>query len=370
MCQTFAFVRVAYTLEQCWHDVPGGTARAALEVARELHASSELDLVGVSAYHHRPPAPAWVPPIPVRALPLPRLALYEAWHLARRPAVQRATGPVDVIHATGVAIPPHSAPLVVTVHDLAYVADPSQFTAKGRRFFAQALRLLRRDADLILCSSQATWGDCVAAGLPQRKLRLVPLGLRPVEVSPGDVTTTLARYGLERPFVLSVGTLEPRKNLPALIEAFSRLARPDVDLVLVGASGWHTEIEPLVRPLGSRARVLGFLPNADRDALYAGAAVFCYPSLFEGFGLPVLEAMGAGTPVVTSAGTATAEAAGEAGLLIDPRDVGAITEGLERVLGDPRLAAELGRAGRLRAAEFSWARTAELTRSAYQELIA
>jgi len=361
-------VRVAYTLEQCWHEVPGGTARAALEVARELHAGSRLDLIGVSARHRRPPAPSWVPPIAVRALPLPRLALYEAWHLARRPAVQLATGPVDVIHATGLAVPPRSAPLVVTVHDLAFIHDPSQFTAKGRRFFDQALRLIRRDADLVLVSSQATWRDCVAAGLPERKLRLVPLGVRGAEVDPGEVTTTLARYGLERPFVLSVGTLEPRKNLPALIDAFARIKRTDVDLVLVGASGWHTEIDELVRPLGTRVRVLGFLPNADRDALYSGAELFCYPSLFEGFGLPVLEAMAAGTPVVTSSGTATAEAAGTAGLLVDPRDRAAITDALDRVLGDEALAGDLRAAGREQAAGFSWTRTAELTLSAYEEL--
>lgn len=370
VCQTRCFVRVAYTLEQCWHEVPGGTARAALEVAVELRRSAQLDLIGVSALHRRPPPAPWVPPIPVEALPLPRLALYEAWHLARRPRVQRATGHVDVIHATGVAVPPRSAPLVVTVHDLAYLHDPSQFTAKGRRFFAQALRLLRRDADLVLCSSQATLQDCIAAGIPPHKLRLVPLGVRPAQVHPGDITTTLHRYGLERPFVLSVGTLEPRKNLPALIEAFGRVAarRDDVDLVLVGATGWHTQIDELVRPLGERARVLGFLPNADRDALYAGAALFCYPSLFEGFGLPVLEAMSAGTPVITSAGTATAEAAGDAGLLIEPKDTAAIATALERLLADPDLAAELAAAGRARAATFSWARTAELTLDAYREL--
>ncbi len=371
MCQHCGVVRVAYTLEQCWHEVPGGTARAALEVAAELSADagSGVDLVGVSALHRHAPDPPWVPPIPVRALPLPRLALYEAWHLLRRPAVQRATGPVDLVHATGVAVPPHSAPLVVTVHDLAYLHDPSQFTAKGRRFFDQALGLVRRDADLVLCSSEATLADCVAAGLPSRRLRLVPLGVRPVQVDPGEVTTTLARYGLERPFVLSVGTLEPRKNLPTLIEAFARIARTDVDLVLVGATGWHTEIDELVRPLGTRARVLGFLPNTDRDALYAGAAVFCYPSLFEGFGLPVLEAMAAGTPVVTSSGTATAEAAGDAGLLVDPRDVGAISAALDRVLGSEALASELAGAGRERAASFTWSRTAALTAEAYRELL-
>jgi glycosyltransferase involved in cell wall biosynthesis len=361
-------VRVAYTLEQCWHRVPGGTARAALEVARELRDHPQIGLVGVSARHRRPPPETWRPPLEVRQLPLPRLALYEAWHVARRPPVQRATGPVELVHATGVAVPPRSAPLVVTVHDLAYVHAPEQFTAKGRRFFRQALRLVRRDADLVLCSSQATLEDCRRAGIAEGRLRLVPLGVRSVDVSPDEVAAVRRRHGLVRPYVLSVGTREPRKNLPRLIEAFAGSEHRGADLVLVGAAGWHTEIGPLLAPLGDRARVLGFLPDTERDALYAGATVFCYPSLFEGFGLPVLEAMAAGAPVVTSTGTATAEAAGEAGLLADPRDVAAITAALDRVLGDQALAASLAAAGRQRAATFSWARTAALTASAYREL--
>src|SRR6478736_4944076 len=113
-------LRVAVTLEQCW--------RAVLESVRALQSHSDLDLVGVSARHAGPPPAAWTPTIPVAALPLPRLALYEAWHWLRRPPVERATGPVDVIHATGMAMPPASAPIVVTVHDLAFVRDPSQFT--------------------------------------------------------------------------------------------------------------------------------------------------------------------------------------------------------------------------------------------------
>ncbi|MGE0730913.1 MAG: glycosyltransferase family 4 protein [Acidimicrobiia bacterium] len=368
-------MRVAYTLEQCWHTVPGGTARAALDVADALvrHHRGEVELVGVSARHGGPPAAPWQPPIEVRALPLPRLALYEAWHVLRRPAVQRATGAVDVIHATGVAVPPASAPLVVTVHDLAYVHDPSQFTAKGRRFFTQALGLLRRDARLVLCSSQATLDDCLAVGLPADRLRLVPLGVRPRPRTAADTTGTAAadavrhRYGLRRPFVLSVGTLEPRKNLPRLLDAFGRLGRDDVELVLVGATGWHTAIDELVRPLGDRVRVLGFLPDADRDALYAACRLFCYPSLFEGFGLPVLEAMSAGAPVVTSAGTATAEAAGDAALLVDPHDVGAIAAALAKALDDDGLADELRAAGLTRAATFTWERTAALTAEAYRE---
>ena len=106
------------TFEQCWHRVPGGTALAAIDLARELHLDPELDVVGVAAWHRTLPAPPFRPPPPVQRLPLPRLALYEAWHVLRRPSVERATGPVHVIHATGLAMPPSTAPIVLTVHDL------------------------------------------------------------------------------------------------------------------------------------------------------------------------------------------------------------------------------------------------------------
>jgi glycosyltransferase involved in cell wall biosynthesis len=248
------------------------------------------------------------------------------------------------------------------------VRDPSQFTPKGRRFFAQALRLTRRDADLVLCSSEATRQDCLQAAIPAERLRLVPLGVDRPAVEPVEVGATLDRYGIEGRYVLSVGTHEPRKNLSTLIDAFRKLDRADVTLVLVGPAGWHVGLDELVRPVADRTRVLGFVPNADRDALYAGADAFCYPSLHEGFGLPVLEAMAQGTPVVTSAGTATEEAAGDAGIIVDPLDAGAIADALAQVLDDPALAARLGEAGRERAATFTWARTAELTLAAYREL--
>lgn len=361
-------MRVAYTLEQCWHRVPGGTARAALELLSAMQRCSDVDFVGVSAAHRRPPPTAWTPAVAVQALPLPRLALYESWHLLRRPHVERATGPVDLIHATGMAVPPRTVPMVAQLYDLAFLRYPENYTAKGRRFFGQALALLKRHADLLLCPSRATIADCLDAGLPSHKLRLVPLGVAPVEVSPDAVEAARARYGLDKPFVLSVGTLEPRKNLPALIDAFARLNRPDVDLVLVGAAGWKTPIEELVRPLGDRAKVLGFVPDADRDALYAAATVFCYPSLFEGFGLPVLEAMAAGAAVITSAGIATAEAAGDAAVLVDPHDVGALSSALGELLADPAAVADLRVAGYRQAAAFTWDRSAELTLQAYREL--
>lgn len=362
-------VRIAYTLEQCWHRVPGGTATAALEVARHLAAQPDVDVVGVAARHPQPPQASWAPPVPVRHLPLPRVALYEAWHGLRAPDVQRVTGPVDVIHATGVAVPPRRAPLVVTVHDLAFLADPSRYTRHGMRFFLRALALTRRDADIVLCSSQATRRDCEGAGLDPARLRVVPLGVRGRPASAEAVARVRARHDLTRPYVLWVGTAEPRKNLPVVVDAFRRLHRADLDLVLVGPPGWHVDLAELVRPLGERARLLGFLPTDELDAVTAGASVFCYPSLMEGFGLPVADALVQGTPVVTSMGTATEEVVtGGAGLAVDPHDPAAVADAVAQILGDEALAASLVAAGRRRAAELTWERTAELTLSAYHEV--
>ena len=173
----------------------------------------------------------------------------------------------------------------------------------------------------------------------------MPLGADVAAASEEDVARVRAAYGLERPYVLWVGTLEPRKNLPRLLEAYARLDT-DAELVLVGPRGWNQELDP---PPG--ARLLGFVPATTSPPLYAGAAAFCFPSLLEGFGMPVVDAMAQGTPVVTSSGTSTEEIAGDAGLVVDPLDVDAIAGALDRVLRDPELAQRLGEAGRARAAD-------------------
>lgn len=351
--------RVAFTLEQCWHRVPGGTAVAALELARELAMRPDVELVGVAAAHRKPPPAPWRPPIPTRRLPLPRLALYESWHLLRRPRVERATGPVEVIHATGLAIPPRSAPLVVTLHDLSFLEYPEHFSRAGLRFFHRALELSRREADVVLCSSEATLEHCAAVGFERDRLRHVPLGVRVERAGEADVARVREGYGLPGHYLLWTGTVEPRKNLPRLLAAFESLGH-DLDLALVGPKGWNEEIG--VRP---RVKPLGFVPADDLRGLYAGAEAFCFPSLMEGFGFPVLEAMAQGTPVVTSLGTSTEELARDAGVLVDPRDTDSIAAGIEQALRDD---GALAAAGRARAAEYTWSRTADLVLDAYESV--
>ncbi|MSW92783.1 MAG: glycosyltransferase, partial [Actinobacteria bacterium] len=175
-------IRVAYTLEQCWHRVPGGTATSAIGVARAIAAQEHgavehgavehgaVELIGVSA-RHRDAAPDELrAPIPMRSMRLPRRALYESWHVLRFPHVERATGPVEVIHATGMVIPPRTVPLVVTVHDLAFVHFPQHATRNGLRFFRQSLELTLRYADLVLCPSEATRRECVDAGMEAERV--------------------------------------------------------------------------------------------------------------------------------------------------------------------------------------------------------
>lgn len=358
--------RVAMTLEQCWHRVPGGTAVAALGMARYLKDVPDIDLVGVAARHPRRPDPEWRAPVEVFELPLPRVALYTAWHRLRRPRVELATSRVDVIHATTAAMPPKSAPLVITVHDLAWLKDRSHFTPRGLRFFERGLEIALRDADVVLCPSAATRSDCVTAGWGADKLRVVPFGIEARRATESDIEATRSRYGLPDRYILWTGTIEPRKNLGGLLEAYRSLKDPPA-LVLCGPRGWNEDLDAVVAPVRDRVRVLGFVPGADLAGLYAGAALFCWPSLTEGFGFPVLEAMAQGTPVVTSCGTSTEEIAGDAAVLVDPRDAASIATGLERILDDEGLAVELAEAGPARAAGFTWEKTAEGVAAAYRE---
>lgn len=303
-------------------------------------------------------------------LPLPRLALYESWHRLRWPSVEKATGRVDVVHATSLAVPPRSAPLVVTIHDLAFLSDPSHFTRRGVSFFRRGLEIARRDADLIICPSQATARHLLQNGFGEDRVRVVPMGVDMERARPEEIESTRSRYGLGKPYIMWTGTIEPRKNLRGLLEAFVTLGC-DHDLVLVGPRGWNEDLEELRRSmLGNREKVkmLGFIPNEDLGPLYAGAEAFVFPSLFEGFGLPVIEAMTQGTPVVTSMGTSTEELGGDVAILVDPRDTKDISRGLDLVLTDAGVRERAKTEGPKRAAGYSWVATADGLIEGYREV--
>jgi glycosyltransferase involved in cell wall biosynthesis len=352
-------MRVAYTLEQCWHDAPGGTAVAAIEVARRLAPRPDVTLVGVAGRHRAAPRPPWRSPIPVAQLPLPRPLLYESWLRLRRPRVEQVTGTVDVAHATGLVPCATAAPLVVTMHDLAFLEDPSRFSRQGLRVMRRSLGVTRDGAAMVITSSEASRRDLEANGIEAARIRVVPLGVDHAPATDADVAAVRDRFGLPERFVLFVGTLEPRKNLRRLAEATGKLGEP---LVVAGPEGWGDA----TAGIGGDVRFIGFVPPAELPALYAAASVFAYPSESEGFGLPVVEAMVQGTPVVTSAGTSTEEAAGGAAVLVDPFDVDSIAEG---VLDAERRRAELSTAGRARSAAMTWDAAAERTLDVYREVV-
>jgi len=352
-------LRVAMTVEQCWQPVPGGSGTYIRELCREYAGLPDLTVTGLTAWHGRSALTDGDPGLPLRRSALPRRALYESWSRTRLPRAGRGQ---DVVHATTWAVPGSSRPVVVTVHDLAFVHDPGHFTPRGVRFFTRALEITRAEAAAVIVPSVATRTDCAAAGIAEERVHVVPHGVRPPTTTPAEVASFRERFGLRRPYVLWAGTREPRKNLPTLVAAFSRVlaAGADLDLVLVGPEGWGPERDRLAGSQADRVHVLGRLSAADLDAAYAGAHVFCYPSLREGYGLPVSEAMAHGVPVVTSRGTATEEVAGGAGVLVDPQDDADVARGLLEA-DDPVRNPALRRASADRAAELSWAVTARRT---------
>jgi len=355
-------LRVAYTLEQCWHDVPGGSAVAALEVHRRLRADRSLSVVGITGRHRRSPSDPFRPSGELRSLPVARPWLYETWNRFEWPVVESVAGPFDVCHST-VAIPAATAaPHVVTVHDVAFVRTPERFSRHGARVMRRGLDRCR-EVDLVLCPSRATHDDLAELGFDTDRLRVVPWGVDAVRVTDDDLARVRATYALPAEFVLFVGTLEPRKNLAGLVAAMRSI--PELPLVVAGADGWGDGV-----PAGfdaANVRFVGFVPDADLRPVMQAATLLAYPSLQEGFGLPILEAMAQGTPVVTSRGSSTGEIAGDAAALADPDDVGSIAAALHDVLADRARWSALGRA---RAGEFSWSSTVAATIACYREVAA
>lgn len=296
-----------------------------------------------------------------------------SWRL-RVPRIEWLAGAFDVLLATNFLPPPTGRMdrVVLVVHDLAFEVYPRtapQIDERWRRRFARAVRR----AGAVIVPSVSAKGDLVARyRLPEDRVHAIAHGVDAeafAAVPPEELARVRARYGIRGPYVLFVGGLEPRKNLVALVRAFAA-ARVDASLVIAGGRvRWFpaeearvfAEARRLPEPVRSRVIMTGYVSEADKRALIAGAEALAYPSLYEGFGFPVLEAMAAGTPVLTSNVSSLPEVAGEDALLVDPKDEHAIAEGLRRVLEDRELRERLIGPGRARAAGFTWEATARRT---------
>ncbi len=268
---------------------------------------------------------------------------------------------------------------VVTIHDLVPLFFPRVVPWKHRLFFRIFMKPAARTADIILTDSYHSQHDIARhLHVPKEKIRVTYLGYTP-PVSPSEQAPLpndiLKTYAMSKPYLLFVGIQEPKKNLERLIEAFALLRQTsgvnaDVQLVLAGGKGWLSgHLRQLARDLGVEQHVIftGFVSDDHLPTLYRQAELFVFPSLYEGFGLPVLEAMTYDVPVVTSTASSLPEIAGDAAVLVDPHSVEAIRGGMAAVLCDPRKAADMRQKGRLQAQKFSWARTAEQTYQAYRD---
>jgi glycosyltransferase involved in cell wall biosynthesis len=343
-----------------------GTERYSLEIIRALIDVAPDDRF--TLYFNQSPPPGLLPQskrVRWRVIPAPRL-----WTIARL-SLEMAARPPDVLF-----VPSHTLPPVVprasvaTIHDLGYLHFPDehpQFTRWLRRISNQ---WSARRATRVVAISGATRDDLVRhEGVMADRITVVHHGhapwFQPVR-DPARIEAARIRHGLDARYFLFIGTLQPRKNLERLLAAFDEVAtdRPGVLLALVGAAGWQPE--RLRRALAGirardRVRVLGYVEDADLPPLLSGSLGLAFPSLYEGFGLPALEAMACATPVLTSATSSLPEVVDDAGLLVDPLDVDAIADGLRTLADDSELRQGLGERGLARAAYFTWRRAATET---------
>jgi glycosyltransferase involved in cell wall biosynthesis len=368
---------VAFMVDQLFFAAPGGMGTYTRELAPALaRADPSLHLVLFhSRFDHSVEEP-WMATHHVETLPQDIRRLYPGWAMLGRPPLPATLAGTDILHTPAPAGVPPKGPgqrLVVTVHDVAFLVLPNAYPRSWRLLYRAALRRAVRTADAIIAPSRHTAEDLIRrTKLRSDRVHVVPLASSLPE-SDADPSEALDRLKVKRPFILFVGTLEPRKNLVRLVRAYRRVAAQGAPhrLVLAGPMGWQRQA--LLREVAEEAPgevvLVGQVLPAELDSLYRAADAFVYPSLYEGFGLPVIEAMSRGLPCVVSSSSSLPEVAGEAALPVDPYSVAGLADALERVTTDQELAGRLGAAARTRAARFSWDQTARGTLEVYKQVL-
>jgi glycosyltransferase involved in cell wall biosynthesis len=301
------------------------------------------------------------------------------WMQAVLPGTLRRVQP-DLCHFTNYLAPvTMRCPYIVTVYDMTIFVTPRMHSFKKLVLDRTLIPVVARKAGAIITLSESARKDILRyLKVPKEKVRVVMGAASPAFhpiTDPAHLDSVRARHGLHDPYILYVGTIEPRKNLPRLVQAFANLKRRGLPhkLVIVGQQGWQTEpIYAEIERLSIKSDVIftGYVPFEDLPAIYTMAEAMAFPSLYEGFGLPVIEAMACGTPVVTSRSSSLIEVAGDAGLLVNPLSVEELEDALHRLLADPTLKDDLRHRGLERATHLTWERTAQATLDVYDGVLA
>ena len=309
----------------------------------------------------------------LRHIYFPRHIVQTIWDNLQWPSIELFCGSIDLFHGLHFVLPPaRNACRVLTVHDLTYLKFPDYFLDRklNERGYRKELPQGLKRADAVIAVSEKTREDLVELfNFPAEKIKVIHEGVEPHflnHVEGRHAESVRQRYGLTKPYLIYlVGTPEPRKNLKKTIAA-AKKAAPKLPLALIGPK---KPLQTLLAGSSHHSLFLDVVPEAHLPALLSGAKISLYPSLYEGFGLPVIESMACGAPVITSKKGALPEVAGHAAILVDPERVDSIASGISELLNNKELQLELKTAGIKRAAHFTWQKAAEKTLSLYKDLI-